>query len=265
MKKSIIAALVMTALLCGCGETDTSSSSKAEKTTSASTTASSETTTATSTASAAVTTKAATETTSTAAANGTESDYLGSEAFWQKIDSGDPLTQEEWDYFVTTDRYKQDMAMQSAGYTVLDIVGSNYKIASTELVENGSGELNTYRIGYTRIDGSDPTVYYYCVAGNGAYPDGAVPSDVQQKNEQEWQEYVQSDEHKEAMEEQSAGYNALERAGEGYMIVRSEKMSDETHGTYYRVGVSKSDGSDSTVKYYMANNFFCVEESEWQG
>lgn len=264
MKKSIIAALVMTALLCGCGQTDSSSSSKAEKTTSASTTASSETTTATGTGSAAVTSKAATETT-TAAANGTGSDYLGSDAFWQKIDSGDPLTQDEWDYFVTTDRYKQDMAMQSAGYTVLGIVGANYKIASTELVEDDNGEFNTYRIGYTRLDGSDPTVYYYCVTGNGAYPDGPVPSDVQQKNYQEWEEYIKSDEHKQAMEEQTAGYNALERAGEDYMIVSSEKMSDETHGTYYRVGVTKFDGSDSTVKYYMVNDFFCVEESEWQG
>jgi len=265
MKKSIIAALVMTALLCGCGQTDTSSSSKAEKTTSASTTAASETTTATGTDTAAATTKAATETTAAAAANGTGSDYLGSDAFWQKIDSGDPLTKEEWDYLTTTDRYKQDMAMQSAGYTVLGIVGSSYKIASTELVEDDNGEFNTYRIGYTKLDGSDPTVYYYCVRGNGAYPDGAVPSDVQQKNEQEWQEYIQSDEHKEAMKEQTAGYNALERAGEGYMIVSSEKKSDDTHGTYYRVGVTKLDGSDSTVKYYMVNDFFCVEDSEWQG
>lgn len=266
MKKSIIAALVMTALLCGCGQTDSASSSKAEKTTSASTTSTSETTTATATGTgsdAAATTKADTETTK-AASNGTGSDYLGSDAFWKKVDSGEPLTQEEWDYLVTTDKYQQDMAMQSAGYKVLDFVGTGYKIVSHELTQSDNGEYNVYRIGYTKADGSDPTVYYYCVLGDGAYPDGAVPDDVKQKKDEEWNKLVESDEFKESMAEQNAGYNALERAGEGYMIVSSEKVSDANNGTYYRVGVKKSDGSDSTVTYYMVSDFFCVLESDWQ-
>jgi|GEM_PF-3764813 len=252
MKKSIIAAMILTALLCGCGQTDPTSDSKSEKTTAASTTVITESTTTTET-------TESTETASTRAAN--SNDYLGSDDFWDKVDSGSPLTQDEWDYLVTTDKYKQDMAMQSAGYTVLEIVGSNYKITGTELVEDDNGEFNVYRVGYTRIDGSDPTVYYYCVSSSkGAYPDGAIPSDVQEKEEEEWQELVESDEFKDSMAEQTAGYNALERAGEGYKIVSSEKLSDETHGTYFRVGVTKIDGSDSTVTYYLVNEFFCVEE-----
>ncbi len=265
MKKGIIAAMIMAALLCGCGQTDSASESKTEKTTAASTTASEETTTASAetTKADAKDTKASDEKTTASATTAASSDYLGSDKFWAKIDSGDPLTQEEWDYLVTTDRYKQDMAMQSAGYKVLEIVGSGYKIVSHEISQTSSDGINTYRIGYTKLDGSDPTVYYYCVVGNGAYPDGPIPSDVQQKNEDEWNELVQSDEFKEAMAEQSAGYNALERAGEGYKIVSSEKRSDESNGTYFRVGVAKSDGSDSTVTYYMVNEFFCVAETDW--
>ena len=260
MKKGIIAAMIMAALLCGCGQTDSASESKTEKTTASeeTTTASAETTKAD-----AKDTKASDEKTTASATTAASSDYLGSDKFWAKIDSGDPLTQEEWDYLVTTDRYKQDMAMQSAGYKVLEIVGSGYKIASHELVQGDNGEFNTYRIGYTKLDGSDPTVYYYCVVGNGAYPDGPLPSDVQQKNEDEWNELVQSDEFNESMAEQTAGYNALERAGEGYKIVSSEKRQDDANGTYFRVGVAKFDGSDDTVTYYMVNDKFCVAETDW--
>ena len=273
MKAKILGIMLLTSLLCGCGNAATTGQSKPTATT----TATSTSTTVTSTDTAAAAPAADTQTTAAGgaasqtpaatqapAANGSTDSYYNG------------MTKQEWEAFTQTDQFKNDMAEQSAGYTVLAAVGDGFMIASSEKVFDGSG-TPVYRVGVKKIDGSDSTIYYYYANENyclteaqwkGTDTSGTADAAKQDAQAQQtWEQYYKSDEHKQLMDSQAASDYVLNCVGSSvYMTASCDLVYDSNNNAVYRVGVKPLDPNvDQIITFYYTNGNYCITEAQWFG
>lgn len=141
------------------------------------------------------------------------------------------------------------MTGQEAILEALGYVGAGYQCVSFEKRYLRNDEA--WYIGIRASNGSDDTVYHLYVNKNRCVPQQDIPT-LGGKNRKDEGVF---EENYAGISEQEAIFKAVGMAGD-YVCVSSEQT--EKDGTeYWRIGVQKTDESDSEIMYYYVNKDEC--------